>query len=171
MQLKSILNRVQRYKSFVYKKVTWVEGVSEPTLEVRIEPRANGRPLCSGCGRLPTRRFQFVPLWGIAVFFVYARRRVDCPCCGVTAERVPWARGKSRLTTSFRWFLARWAKRWSWDEVATIFRTTWRNVFRSVKHAVFWGVVHEELGPIEAIGVDEIQFSLCGGPPLDPLCL
>jgi len=165
MQLKSILNRVERYKSFVYKKVTWVEDASEPTIEVRIEPRANGRLVCSGCGRpgpgydrLPVRRFQFVPLWGIAVFFVYAMRRVDCPSCGVTVERVPWARGKSRLTTSFRWFLARWAKRLSWLEVASIFRTTWRNVFRSVKHAVFWGVVHQELGSIEAIGVDEIQW-------------
>jgi len=118
------------------------------------------------------RRFQFVPLWGIAVFFVYARRRVDCPTCGVTVERVPWARGKSRLTNSFRWFLARWAKRLSWDEVASIFHTTWRNVFRSVKHAVLWGIVHQELGPIEAIGVDEIQWrrghcylTLCVGSP------
>ena len=143
-----------------------MEEAAQPTLEVQIRcPRANGRPLCSGCGRpgagydrLPARRFQFVPLWGIAVFFVYARRRVDCPTCGVTVERVPWARGKSRLTTRFRWFLARWAKRLPWDEVASIFRTTWKNVFQSVKHAVFWGIAHQELGSIEAIGVDEIQW-------------
>ena len=165
MQLKSILNRIERYKSFVYKKVTWVDNASEPTIEVQIEPRANGRPLCSGCGRpgpgydrLPARRFQFVPFWGIAVFFVYARRRVDCPTCGVTVEHVPWAKGKSRLTTRFRWFLARWAKRLPWDEVARIFHTTWKNVFQSVKHAVFWGIAHQELDSIEAIGVDEIQW-------------
>src|ERR1035441_6062774 len=47
-----------------------------------------------------------------------AMRRVDCRGCGVTVERVPWARGKSHLTTSYRWFLARWAKHLSWDEVA-----------------------------------------------------
>ena len=99
-----------------------------------------------------------MPLWGIAVFFLYARRRVDCPRCGVTAERVPWARGKCHLTIRYRWFLARWAKRLSWDEVACIFHTTWKNVFQSVKHAVFWGMLHEESGPIEAIGVDEIQW-------------
>jgi len=104
------------------------------------------------------RRFQFVPLWGIVVFFVYARRRVDCPTCGVTVERVPWARGKSRLTTRFRWFLARWAKRVSWDEVAAIFHTPWKNVFQSVKHAVVWGLLHQDLSRIEAIGVDEIQW-------------
>jgi transposase len=165
MQLKSILNRIERYKSFVYKKVTWVDDASQPTIEVEIEPRANGRPLCSGCGRrgpgydrLPARRFQYVPLWGIAVFFVYARRRVNCPTCGVTVEQVPWAQGNSRLTIRFRWFLARWAKRLPWEEVACIFRTSWKNVFQSVKHAVFWGIAHEELGSLEAIGVDEIQW-------------
>jgi transposase len=165
MQLKTILNRVEPFKSFVYGKVRWVEDTKRPTLEVELHARKNGRAICSGCGRpgpgydrLPPRRFQFVPLWGIVVFFVYARRRVDCPRCGVTVERVPWAAGKSRLTTSFRWFLARWAKRLSWDEVASIFHTTWKNVFRSVKHAVFWGLLHQELGSIEAIGVDEIQW-------------
>jgi len=89
MQLKTILNRVEPFKSFVYKKVTWVDNVSTPMLEVQIEPRANGRPVCAGCDRpgpgydrLPARRFQFMPLWGIAVYFVYALRRVDCPRCG-----------------------------------------------------------------------------------------
>ena len=86
MQLKTILNRVEPFKSFVYGKVRWVEEAARPTLEAEIHPRKNGRPICAGCGRpgpgydrLPTRRFQFVPLWGIAMYFVYARRRVDCP--------------------------------------------------------------------------------------------
>ena len=147
------------------RKSQWAEGTERPTLEVEVLARKNGRPICSGCGRagpgydrLPERRFEFVPLWGIAVYFVYAMRRVDCRSCGVTVERVPWAVGKCHLTTSYRWFLARWAKRMSWQEVACIFRTNWRNVFESVKHAVFWGVFHQNLGAIEAIGVDEIQW-------------
>jgi transposase len=165
MQLKTILNRIEPFKSFVYGKARWVEGTGRPTLEVEVHARKNGRAICSGCGhvrpgydRLPQRRFEFVPLWGIAVYFVYARRRVDCPRCGVTVERVPWATGKNHLTNSYRWFLARWAKRMSWQEVASIFHTTWRNVFESVKHAVYWGVAHQDLGAIEAIGVDEIQW-------------
>lgn len=163
MLLKSILNRVEPLKSFVYKTVRFVDGA----IEAHIEPRANGRPICSGCGRkrpgydrLPPRRFQFVPLWNIAVFFVYAMRRVDCPTCGVTVERVPWGEGKEHLTTSYRWFLARWARRLSWKETAAIFGTTWDNVFRSVKHAVEWGLVHRDLSGIEAIGVDEIQWQV-----------
>jgi transposase len=132
---------------------------------VRIEPRANGRPICSKCGkqrpgydRLAARRFEFVPLWNIAVFFLYAMRRVNCPICGVTVERVPWSDGKEHLTTSYRWFLARWARRLSWTETAAAFNTTWEHVFRSVKYAVHWGIAHRDLSGIEAIGVDEIQW-------------
>jgi len=165
MLLKTILNRVEPFKSFTYGKARWVEDAGRKAIEVDVHARKNGRAICSGCGRrrpgydrLPERRFEFVPLWGMAVFFVYAMRRVDCRGCGVTVEQVPWARGKSHLTTSYRWFLARWAKHLSWDEVACMFSTTWRNVFESVKHAVFWGIVHQDLGSIEAIGVDEIQW-------------
>lgn len=165
MQLKTILNRVEPHKSFVYGKARWVEGAVRPTIEVEVHPRRNGRPICSGCGepgpgydRLPARRFEFVPLWGIAVLLVYAMRRVECPRCGVKVERVPWCDGKHQLTTSYRWFLAGWAKRLSWQEVADVFCTTWENVFRSVKHAVWWGLAHRELKDLEAIGVDEIQW-------------
>jgi transposase len=165
MQLKTILNRVEPFKSFVYGKIRWVEGTERPTIEVEVHARKNGRPICADCGRsgagydrLPERRFEFVPLWGIAVYFVYAMRRVNCPTCGVTVERVPWAEGKCHLTTSYRWFLAGWAKYLSWQEVADRFRTNWRNVFESVKHAVSWGLEHRNLGGIEAIGVDEIQW-------------
>jgi len=165
MQLKTILNRVERNKSFVYGEARWAKDVTDPTLEVPIEARANGRPVCSGCGkrrpgydRLPPRRFEYVPLWQIAVVFVYAVRRVDCPQCGVKAERLPWAHGKEHLTTSYQWFLAAWARRLSWQEVADIFHTTWEHVHQAVRHAVWWGLVHRDLSGVEAIGVDEIQW-------------
>ena len=164
MQLKTILNRVEYFKSFVYGKVRWVDA-GEPTIEVNIEARRNGRPICSGCqhpapgyDRLPERRFEFVPLWGIAVYFVYAMRRVECATCGVKVEQVPWCDGKNQLTTTYRWFLASWAKRLSWKGVASVFGTTWQNVFRSVKHAVSWGLAHRSLEGVAAIGVDEIQW-------------
>lgn len=165
MQLQTILNRVQPHKSFVYHTVRFRDDIEEPTLEVTLKPRANGRPLCSGCGkkrsgydRLPQRTYQFVPLWGMAVFFLYAPRRVDCPGCGIKVEQLPWASGKSRLTTAYQWFLARWARRLSWQEVANIFQTSWDTVYRSVTMAVVWGLMHRSLKGVTAIGVDEIQW-------------
>jgi transposase len=165
MLLKTILNHVAPQKSFVYGKIGMASEGGRLTLEVAIEPRRNSRPICSGCGRkrpgydrLPERRFEFVPLWQIAVFFVYAMRRVNCPKCGVTVESVPWSDGKSPLTTSYRWFLAGWAKRLSWREVATAFHATWDSVYRSVQFAVEWGLEHRTLNGIEALGVDEVQW-------------
>jgi len=165
MQLKTILNRVEKHKSFVYGEVKLLEEGDELSLEVQIEARANGRPLCSGCeqaapgyDRLPERRFAFVPFWGIAVYFVYGLRRVACPRCGVKVERVPWSTGKSQLTTTYQWFLARWAKRLSWSEVAESFHSTWDQVAQSVAMAVAWGLAHRDLSGIKAIGVDEIQW-------------
>lgn len=165
MQLKTILNHVEWYKSFVYKDVYWADPETKTAIEILIEPRANSRGICSGCGqpspgydRQPVRRFEFVPLWQISVFFIYAMRRVDCPRCGVKVEQVPWCDGKHQLTTTYRWFLAGWAKRLSWQEVAETFGTTWQNVFRSVKHAVSWGLAGRYLEGIKAIGVDEVAW-------------
>lgn len=165
MHLQTILNRVEKHKSFVYGKAGWVDAAGRPAIEVPIRARRNGKPVCAGCGRkgpgydrLPVRRYEFVPLWGVLVFFVYAPRRVNCRQCGVTVERVPWCEGKQQLTTTYRWFLAKWARRMSWSEVAEAFHTTWDHVFRSVKYAVSWGLAHRSLRGIRAVGVDEIQW-------------
>ena len=37
----------------------------------------------------------------------------------MTVEMVPWCDGKNQLTTTYRWYLATWAKRLSWSEVAS----------------------------------------------------
>ena len=163
--LKSILNRVQLHRGFIYGNIRWSELRGRTVLDIEIRARKRSRPTCSGCGGhapgydvLPERRFEFVPLWGIAVFFLYAMRRVDCPCCGVKVERVPWAVGKNHLTTTYAWFLARWAKRLSWKEVGEVFQTSWENVFRSVKMAVAWGLANRDLENVTAIGIDEIAW-------------
>src|SRR3990170_1526680 len=149
VQLKTILNHVERHKSFVYQEARWADPQAKTAIEIPIEPRLNGRAICSGCGvaapgydRLAERRFEYVPLWQIAGCFVYAVRRVDCPTRGGKGGQVPWCDGKNQLTTTYRWFLAGWAKRLSWKGVADVFGTTWQNVFRSVKHAVSWGLAH-----------------------------
>lgn len=164
MQLKTLLNHVQKHKGFVYDRVR-LEAKGVPRLVVGIRARASARATCSGCGRrgptydtLPTRFFQFVPMWGLQVFFAYAMRRVDCRPCGVTVERVPWAEGKSPITTAYAWFLAGWAKRMSWTQVASSFRTTWDTVFRAASLAVAWGLANRDLEGIRAIGVDEVLW-------------
>ena len=165
MQVKTILNHVGKHRSFVYESVRWAWVAGEPVIEATIRARANGHSRCSICGRvrpgydtLAPRRFEFVPLWGIRVFLCYAPRRVNCPRCAVRVEALPWARGKHQVSDAYAWFLAGWAKRLSWKEVAEVFRTSWEKVFRSVEMAVEWGRAHQELSGIEAIGIDEIAW-------------
>jgi transposase len=165
MQIKTILNRVYKFKSFVYGEERLIKVGTGWVLEVEIRARAGSQGICSKCGgkapgydTLPARRWDFLPLWGLLVYFVYAMRRVECPRCGVVVERVPWAEGKGRLTAAYGWFLARWAKRLSWKEVAEAFHTSWHQVFRSVEMAVEWGRAHLDLEGITAIGVDEMQW-------------
>jgi transposase len=165
MQLKTILNRVQKFKSFVYGNIVWLDPDEKTELMVEVIARTNSKPICSGCKRpapgydtLEPRMFEFVPLWNIAVFFVYAMRRVSCPRCGVKVELVPWADGKHTLTKPYMQFLAAWAKRLSWKETAIVFSTTWEKVFRSVEWAVQWGLAHRELSNVRSIGVDEVLW-------------
>jgi transposase len=165
MQIKTILNRVQKFKSFVYGAVRWIEAGAGPALEVELHPRTNSRGVCSGCGRtgpgydrLARRCFEFVPLWGMKVFLVYAPRRVDCVGCGVKVEQMPWAAGKCPLTTTYAWFLAGWAKRLSWKEVAEVFHMSWDAVFGAVEMAVAWGRAHLDVSGIHSLGIDEIAW-------------
>jgi len=164
MQLKSILNRVARQPGFVFDTIHLVSAINL-SIYVHLREHARSRPICSGCvrkrpayDRLSERRFAFVPLWGMPVWFVYAPRRVNCPCCGVVVEAMPWAAGKSPITTTYAWFLASWAKALSWTETARRFGTSWHVVFNAVRYAVEWGKVHRKLDGITAIGVDELSW-------------
>jgi transposase len=159
MHLKTILNNRHPLKGFVYGKAT-LEG---ERILVMLNARKNSKPRCGQCGapgptydtRKP-REFQFIPILGLQVFFIYAMRRVSCPQCGVKTERLEWSSGKERMTTAYKWFLSSWAQRMSWSEVADIFGTSWNRVYRSVRHAVLWGIAHREEAEFTAIGIDEI---------------
>ena len=166
MLVTTILNRLDKHKGFVYGKAVLVEdGKTGKRLEISIQARKNSRGLCSVCGRpgpsydrLSERTFHYVPLWGIPVVFLYALRRINCRCCGVKVEQVPWAAGKSPITRSLALFLADWAKLLCWQDVAHRFRVNWRQVFDSVRYVVAWGLAHRDVSGVTAIGVDEIQF-------------
>ncbi|MCP4447559.1 MAG: hypothetical protein GY811_19795 [Myxococcales bacterium] len=71
MQLKTSLNRVQKFNSFVYKDVRFSEA-DEPALLITVVPRANGRAVCSGCdekragyNKFDERRFESIAAPGL----------------------------------------------------------------------------------------------------------
>ena len=78
LKLKTVLNAVHPLKSFVYRDLRIITDESRPpVIHALIKARKESRPQCSRCLRrcsaydhLDTRFFQFVPLWGLAVFLL-----------------------------------------------------------------------------------------------------
>jgi len=160
--LKSILNKVQPIKGFVYEGIKYSEARKD-IIEVKVVPRDGSKAQCSICDRhcptydhLNERTWQMTPLWIFTVILVYRMRRVDCDKCGVVVEKVPWASGKHRLCDGFRLFLAHWARKLWWEEVAMSFRVGWSDVYASVQWVVEYGLKHRVLEGIKAIGIDEV---------------
>lgn len=165
LTFKTLLNHVEKHKGFVYGDGRLITSGDHPVIEVAVYPRKNSAAICSQCERpapgydlLPSRQFQYVPLWGIAVVLLYAMRRVHCTDCGIKVEKVPWAHGKSPLTRSYSWFLCVWARRLPWEEVAVLFGTTWNRVYAAVQWAVDYGLAHRDLYGIKALGIDEVAY-------------
>jgi transposase len=165
MRVRTVLNRLVEFKGFVLVKEHLVQTEEGLELEILVRPRANSSALCSRCDspaslydRLGERRFRFPALWAVPVYLVYCMRRVQCDACGVRVEAVPWAAGKSPVTTMLALQLSDWAKLLSWQEVCERFHVNWRQVYESVKQVVDWGLAHRGLEGVEAIGIDEIQF-------------
>ena len=145
MHLRTILNRHHKQPGFVYGQERIITKDNVDQIIVPVRPRKRNKAFCSGCGKagpgydtLASRCFEFVPFWGMRVFFEYAMRRVDCKACGVTVEMVPWGDGKKHVTNMFFWFVAHWAGLMSWTEVSRQFSISWATVFRCVENAVEW---------------------------------
>lgn len=163
MLIKTILNHVEKYKSFTYAKAQFEQRAQTTSLIIDLLPRKNSRGRCKLCQRpcsgydtQPARDYQYVPLWGIPVYFRYAPRRVNCNKHGIHVEHLPFAEGKEALTRSYKLFLSSWAKRLSWKETADIFKTSWDSVYRSVKWVVDFGLANRQWDDVEQVGVDEI---------------
>jgi transposase len=163
LTLTSLLKRVLPLKGFCYRWARWVE-TDGGAIEIGLEPRKGAHACCGHCRRPApgydltrgVRRWQFISLWAITVFFVYRPRRVECRRCGVHVEHLPWATGKLRLCDALRIFLAQWARHLSWKETAERFQVSWADVYGSVKWMVRYGLRHRDLDGITALGVDEV---------------
>ena len=135
------------------------------SIEIIVQPHKSMRGKCSVCLKpcpgydpLPERQWLFPPLWGLAVWFLYCPRRVECAEHGVGVEHIAWSAGKRPITKTMMVFLSRWARRLSWSQTAKVFGVSWETVYRSVEWFVGWGLKHRVLEGIKSIGVDEIHW-------------
>src|SRR5262249_60861464 len=103
VELIGIINPGHLNRGFVYQQARGSEDRKGVVIEIR--PRRGSTAICSGCHKpapgydhLPERIFEFIPLWGMFVFFLYRMRRFHCLACGAVVEEVPWPEGKRQLT-------------------------------------------------------------------------
>ena len=87
MELTTILNQCNRLPGFVYEGARF--SADRKRIEVRVRPRSGSDATCSGCQQrspgydhLAERQFEFIPVWGFLVVFLYRMRRVNCRHCG-----------------------------------------------------------------------------------------
>jgi transposase len=135
------------------------------SIEITVEPHGGIPRRCSRCqrpapgyDRLPERRWLFVPLWGIATWFCYAPRRVNCAGHGVVVEYIPWSTGKRPVTCAMMGFLALLG---ATAELAGNGARVPDQLGSSVSVGgmfVEWGLAHRQLHGVESIGVDEIHW-------------
>jgi transposase len=165
LTVKTLFRRVQDLAGYVVKNVRHDLDDPKPRIDIDLDLDTRHKRRCSCCGRpgrihdtLAPRSWHFVPLWNIAVLLHYAPRRVVCPQTGKpTVEAMPWNRGKSPYAEAYMIFLARWARRISWKDVAETFTASWYAVRRSVEWVVHWGLQHRDLSGVTAVGIDELH--------------
>jgi transposase len=134
-------------------------------LVLAVRPRWR-TPRCSGCGcrrpgydQLAERYWRHLDFGGVEVWLRYARRRVDCPRCGVVVEQVPWSEApESRFTTDFELAAAYLVQRCDKTSVTEMFRIAWRTVGQIVERVVGRRGLEEALDGLRHIGVDELSY-------------
>jgi transposase len=123
-------------------------------------------PRCSHCGRICSGYdHKADPVcWvhleiGTTRFIIkYAPRRVECPCCGVRVELVPWARPGSRFTRPFEEKTAYLAQITNKTEVSKLMGIAWRTVGNIIQRVVNDKLDPKRLDGLSRIGIDEISF-------------
>ncbi len=165
LTVKTLLRGLQEFARFVFESIRLVWEGDKAVIEARLRARERGRAICSGCGlpgraydRLGERRWSSLALGPYAVRVIYAPRRVECVRCGVKVEWLEWNEGKNTCTRRQMTFLARWARRLSWQECARVFEVSWERVWRSVRWVVAWGLEARELEGVKALGIDELHW-------------
>ncbi len=76
---------------------------------MKIRPVSGSGYRCSGCGEgflfaydhLPEREIRDFPVWGKRCYLKMRRARVDCPRCGVCAQRLDWLEDQQRQTLRY----------------------------------------------------------------------
>ncbi len=108
--------------------------------------------------RLQGRRWRHLDLAGMKWHLRYDTRRVDCPCCGVVVEHVPWADVGSWFTRPFEDQVGYLAQRSDKTTVHKLMRIAWTTVGDIIQRVVQRHQRGDLLDGLTHIGVDELSY-------------
>jgi len=123
-------------------------------------------PRCPDCGKIcpgydhrhKPVRWVHLGVGAMRLILEYAPRRVECPCCGVRVELIPWARPGSCFTRPFEEMTAYLAQITNKTEVARMMGISWRTVGNIVQRVVADKLDPNRLDGLKRIGVDEFSY-------------
>lgn len=128
---------------------------AHPAITIFLCPCAGRPPVCDGCGEMVdavhevvVRRVRDLPILDARTWLDVPRRRVACPRCGPTLERLSWLDRYSRVTRRLAESVARLCQVLPIKHVAAFFGLGWDAV-----KAIDKRHLAERLGPVDLSGV------------------
>jgi len=162
VRITTVFRRLLGVSSTVVRDVRFDEN-DHLVLEVKPTWR---KPRCGICGETrkgydsPSgpRRWRDLAFGECVLWLEYQLRRVDCPTCGVRAERVPWAAQGSRFTLRLEELVAFLAQVADKTTAAAIAGVSWRAVGTVVRRVVDEHLDDSRFDGVTRIAIDEFSY-------------
>ncbi|HKL27133.1 MAG TPA: helix-turn-helix domain-containing protein, partial [Desulfuromonadales bacterium] len=134
-------------------------------LEVQLAPIEDRSPCCAGCGltvrrvhETIIRKVRDLPILDAQTWLLVPRRRLLCPHCGPSIERLSWLDRYARVTQRLAESVARLCQVLTVKHVADFFGLGWDQVKEIDKRALRDQVGSVDLSKVEVIGMDEFAL-------------
>lgn len=145
-------------------RVTGVRFFTGGALSVEVAPLWR-KARCGVCGRAapvydrrPLRWWRHLIVGARVVLLAYAPRRVQCRCCGVRTEQVPWGASGSRFTWAFEEWVAYLAQITDQTHVHKLTGVAWVTVGQIIERVVQRRLSPDRLVNLRRIGIDEFSY-------------
>lgn len=141
-------------------------NICEGEVVVRIRRGEGSGYFCGSCGEgmlfaydhLAERRVRDFSVWGKACYLQFRRARVDCPRCGVCAERLTWIDDQQRQTLRYERYVAHLCDLLPALDVAELEGLDKNTVYRLDKKWLERRQALRETKPVKYLGIDEIAI-------------
>lgn len=99
MLIKTLLNKIGRFKSSIYGSINVIDVDGKEALVIDIKPRLNSQPICPECGKrgvsYAQRLVECLSIGSFKCYFRYALRRVRCSSMTLRQKRYRVAKVRS----------------------------------------------------------------------------